>query len=108
MDAPQQHSLDPPETPRGLVWGAASDDLNWNLLAWPPGATIEPSINAEVDVLLVVLDGDGAATVDGRDFPLNAGATLLIPRGAERAVRAGDHGLRYVTVHRRRHGLQLR
>lgn len=91
----------------GPLWGIASTDLNATLLAWPPGHVVAEHVNAELDVLVVVLDGAGSAVVDGATHVLAAGCALLIPRAARRCIRAGAPGLRYVSVHRRRGPLQI-
>lgn len=95
--------------PRGIgpLWGLASGDLNATLLAWPPGHRLEEHTNEERDVLLVVLEGDGAAIVDGYERPLAAGKALLIEKGRSRSIQAGDAGIRYLSVHLRRGGLQI-
>jgi quercetin dioxygenase-like cupin family protein len=85
----------------------ASGDLNATLLAWPPGHEVVEHVNAELDVLLVVLDGAGAAIVDGAEQALAAGIALLVPKGSRRSIRAGADGLRYLSVHRRRPPLQI-
>lgn len=91
----------------GPLWGMASDDLNATLLAWPPRHELVEHVNAELDVLVIVLDGGGSAVIDGEAHDLTAGSALLIPRGAHRRVTAGDSGLRYLSVHRRRGPLQI-
>ncbi|MGO9884137.1 MAG: helix-turn-helix domain-containing protein, partial [Solirubrobacteraceae bacterium] len=91
----------------GPVWGMASDDLNATLLSWPPGGGVTEHVNVECDVLVVVIAGSGVAVVDGCEHALQADQALLIGRGARRAIRAGVDGLRYLTVHRRRGGLQI-
>lgn len=35
----------------------ASTDLNATLLSWPPGYEVAEHVDAELDVLVVVLDG---------------------------------------------------
>jgi quercetin dioxygenase-like cupin family protein len=87
---------------RGVAWSARSEDLNANLVAWPPGAGVDPHVNAERDVLWVVLAGEGEVVVDGRAHAVRPGWGALIPAGRERAVTAGPAGLRYVAVHLRR------
>jgi len=67
----------------------ASHDLNATLLAWPPRHEVVEHINAELDVLVIVLDGDGSAIVDGETHDLAAGTAILI------------------SVHRRRGPLQI-
>jgi uncharacterized cupin superfamily protein len=91
----------------GPLWGMASTDLNATLLSWPAGHELAEHVNAELDVLIVVLGGSGTALVDGEHHALEAGCALLIARGATRRITAGDGGLRYLSVHRRRGPLQI-
>jgi quercetin dioxygenase-like cupin family protein len=91
----------------GPLWGLASPDLNATLLAWPPGDGVAEHVNDDLDVLVIVLDGQGSAIVDGVSHDLAAGSAILIPRTTRRAIAAGDGGLRYVSVHRRRGPLQI-
>jgi uncharacterized cupin superfamily protein len=91
----------------GPLWGMASSDLNATLLAWPPGRGVDAHVNAELDVLVVVLEGDGSAIIDGQAHALAPGSAILIPRATRRAITAGDGGLRYLSVHRRRGPLQI-
>ena len=65
----------------GPLWGMASRDLNATLLAWPPGHEIEEHTNT--------------------------GQALLVEKGSTRTFRAGDDGLRYLSVHSRRPPLQV-
>lgn len=91
----------------GPLWGMASDDLNATLLVWPPGHEVAEHVNAELDVLVVVIDTGGTVTIDGEAYALTAGDAILIPRGARRGIRAGADGMRYLSVHRRRGPLQI-
>ena len=91
----------------GPLWGMASTDLNATLLGWPAGHQVAEHTNADLDVLVVVLDGDGVAVVDGREHTLSGGQALLIEKGAARAIRAGAAGIRYLSIHRRRPPLQI-
>ena len=94
-------------TGTGPVWGIAAEDLNATLLAWPGGHEVAEHVNAELDVLVVVLEGSAAVTVDGREHTLGAEHALLVPKGAARAIRAGASGVRYLSIHRRRAPLQI-
>ena len=94
-------------TGTGPVWGMASSDLNATLLAWPPGHELAPDTNTERDVLLIVLEGSGVATVDEQEHALAPGSALLLQRGSSRTIRAGPDGVRYLSVHRRRGPLQI-
>ena len=87
---------------QGVAWSATSTDLNVNLVAWPASGGVGPHVNAERDVLLVVLSGGGEMIVGGDSHPLAAGWTAIVPAGSERSVGAGPDGIRYVSAHLRR------
>lgn len=89
------------------MWGTASEDLNATLLSWPPGEEVAEHVNAERDVLIVVVAGSGRAIVDGREHQLRPMSALLIAKGARRAIQASEEGLRYLSVHHRRGPLQI-
>ena len=93
---------------RGPIWGAESDDLNATLLEWPAGEGPAEHVNEERDVLYVVVAGSATLTVDGEPGELGAGEALIVPKGSRRALTAGAAGVRYVTAHVRRGGLQLK
>jgi uncharacterized cupin superfamily protein len=92
---------------RGPVWGMASADLNATLLVWPGHHEVPEHTNSERDVLLVIIEGDGSAVVDGHAHALSAGHVLLVEQGASRRISAGARGIRYLSVHRRRGPLQI-
>ncbi len=92
---------------RGPAWGTASDELNATLLVWRSGEGQPTHVNAERDVALLVLEGAGTLVVDGGEHPLRAGTFAIVPAGSTRGVVAGPEGLRCLTVHRRRGGLQI-
>ena len=91
----------------GPLWGTESEDLNATLLVWQAGHVVAEHVNAELDVLLVALEGDAVVTVDAEERRLAAGQALLVPKGAARGIRAGAGGVRYLSVHRRRGPLQI-
>jgi quercetin dioxygenase-like cupin family protein len=91
----------------GPIWGAASEDLNATLLAWPPGGGPPEHVNEERDVLLVVVAGTLELTVDDEARELSAGNALIVEKGRRRGLRAGADGVRYVSAHLRRPGLQI-
>ncbi len=92
---------------RGPAWGTASEELNATLLVWRAGEGQPEHVNEGRDVALVVLGGSGTITVDGTDHELARGTLAIVPRGATRRVVAGPDGLRCLTVHRRRGGLEM-
>jgi quercetin dioxygenase-like cupin family protein len=98
-----RHSAD-----QGPIWSHAGDDLNANLVRLEPGEGVAGHVNGDVEVLLVGVLGTGIVEVDGRRYVLGAGQALVIPKGAQRAIEAGDGGFAYLTCHRRRPALWLR
>jgi quercetin dioxygenase-like cupin family protein len=86
----------------GPLWGIGSEDLNATLLAWPPGGGTPRHVNAERDVLIVVLAGSGTVEIDGEAHSLETDAVALVPKGKERSIQAGGDGIRYLSVHLRR------
>lgn len=89
----------------GPQWGTASDDLNVTVLSWPRGEGLEANINAELDVVIVVLAGEGEAFIEDEHHHLRRGVTLLIPKGAARGITSTSERLTYLSIHRRRAGL---
>jgi quercetin dioxygenase-like cupin family protein len=92
---------------RGPVWGAESEDLNATILVWPAGEGPPAHVNAERDVLYVVLAGRARLDVDGDVTELDAGAAVIVEKGRSRALAAGTDGVRYLTAHIRRSALQI-
>lgn len=92
----------------GPVWGAASEDLNATLLEWPAGAGPAAHVNDTRDVLYAVISGSAELTVDGETQALGAGEATIVSKGARRALVAGPDGVRYLTAHVRRGGLEIR
>ena len=95
--------------PDGAVWSLPpGGDLNANLVKLGPGGRIDRHRNAEVDVVIVVVDGAGELIVNDEAHPLRPHVLAHIPKGAERQVNAGPAGLQYLSLHRARGGLQIR
>lgn len=110
MPLPPEHIIDIAAALRqaasdGPIWSVNSEQLNVNLLRLRAGDTIAAHTNAEVDVVLVIFEGAGDLTVDGASYPLSPGRTVVVPRGATRAMRCTAGPLVYLTCHRRRAGL---
>ncbi len=92
----------------GVVWSAAPEGLNVNLVVLGPGQAIAAHRNDELDVLVVVLAGAASIAVDDVVHDVRATGALVVPRGALRSVTpSGADGVRYLTVHRRRSGLDV-
>jgi uncharacterized protein (DUF2249 family)/quercetin dioxygenase-like cupin family protein len=93
----------------GAVWklAARDRDLDSNIIALPPGGTIEAHSGPDLDVLVHVLGGAGQLTGEGGVLDLRPGALVWLPRRSRRRFDAGSEGLRYLTVHQRRQSLVL-
>lgn len=89
------------------MWGTETEDLNATILEWRAGGGPSEHVNAERDVILVVVAGSAQVTIDGETTAAGTGDVLVLPKGARRSIVAGPDGVRYVTVHRRRGGLQV-
>ena len=89
----------------GPIWSMNSEQLNINVLRFGTGEGIPPHINNEVDVLIVIVEGEGVLTLGNEERPIRTGEATLIPRGARRAIRCTSGTLAYLSCHRRRGGL---
>lgn len=98
-------------TPAGALWRLAEPgrQLDANLIRIPPRGRIDTHAEPELDVILLVVAGDGTLGCPAADpQPLAPGSLVWLPHGSVRSLIAGESGLSYVTVHRRRPGLQIR
>ncbi|MBS2963364.1 hypothetical protein KGA66_09930 [Actinocrinis puniceicyclus] len=95
---------------RGALWRLAEPgrQLDANLVRLPPGATVEPHTEPDVDVLLLPVAGHGTLRTEQGQIALTAHALTWLPRGSRRSITAGPDGLAYLTVHRARTGLRIR
>lgn len=89
----------------GAVWSLASADLNLNLLHFSAGDGVETHSNREVDVVGLVIAGEGILELDDRQERLRPGLLFFIPKGARRAIRSASADFAYLSCHRRRAGL---
>ncbi|WP_329464008.1 hypothetical protein [Streptomyces sp. NBC_01431] len=93
----------------GALWRLTQESrqLDANLVRLPADASVPGHVEAELDVLLVVVDGAGHLD-DGVSLQeLEPGVVAWLPKAAPRGLRAGPRGLAYLTVHRRRPGLTI-
>jgi quercetin dioxygenase-like cupin family protein len=96
--------------PGGALWKLAEPgrQLDANVIHLPRGEHVDTHAEPDLDVLLLVLAGDGTVGTEGETLRLTGGTILWLPRGSSRSLAAGDGGMSYLTVHRRRPGLQVR
>ncbi|WP_406728973.1 AraC family ligand binding domain-containing protein [Streptomyces sp. GD-15H] len=94
----------------GALWRLAESgrQLDANVVRIPPGRRVDTHREPDLDVLLLVLAGEGSLTAPDGTQPLRAGTLFWLPHGSTRSLAAGDEGLTYLTVHRRRPGLRIK
>ncbi|MGW5194308.1 hypothetical protein ACWEOO_33985 [Kribbella sp. NPDC004138] len=96
--------------PSGARWALAEPgrQLDANLIHLPAGHRVDTHTEPDLDVVLVVVAGGGIASTPDGEQMLADGNVVWLPRGSTRSLIAGGEGLSYLTVHRRRPGLQIR
>ncbi|MET9764599.1 hypothetical protein ABZ016_36970 [Streptomyces sp. NPDC006372] len=96
-------------TATGALWRLAEPgrQLDANLIRVPPGGRIATHTEPDLDVLVLVVAGDGTLAPEADPQPLAPGSLVWLPHGSARGLVAGDGGLSYVTVHRRRPGMRI-
>jgi quercetin dioxygenase-like cupin family protein len=106
----QALAADIPAAQTGAIWRLQEPgrQLDANLVHLSPSRRVDTHAEPDLDVLLLVIAGDGTLSTQVGHQPLVPGALIWLPHGSSRSLAAGDHGLAYVTVHRRRSGLQIR
>ncbi|MFI1100459.1 hypothetical protein [Streptomyces melanogenes] len=93
----------------GALWRLAERgrQLDANLVRLSAGAAVAEHVESELDVLLVVVEGDGHLDNGVERQAMGPGAVAWLPRTARRALLAGPNGLAYLSVHQRRPGLRI-
>jgi quercetin dioxygenase-like cupin family protein len=96
--------------PTGVLWKLAEPgrQLDANLIRLPAGERIGTHAEPDLDVLVLVVAGGGVMDTPDGAVRLAEGVLLWLPHGSTRGITAGPEGLAYVTVHRRRPGMQIR
>jgi quercetin dioxygenase-like cupin family protein len=89
----------------GAVWSLVSTDLNLNLLHFSDDDGVAAHVNNEVDVIGLVITGEGTLDLDGQQERLQQGRLFFVPRGARRAIISRSSDFTYLSCHRRRAGL---
>ncbi|MDQ0811218.1 quercetin dioxygenase-like cupin family protein [Streptomyces sp. B3I7] len=100
-----------PSAPAGALWRLAESgrQLDANLVHLPPDHGVGTHTEPDLDVLLLVVAGDGRLeSPEDTVVPLAEGALCWLPHGSTRRLTAGPEGLSYVTVHRRRPGMRIK
>ncbi|MFI8092225.1 cupin domain-containing protein [Streptomyces sp. NPDC086080] len=97
------------DTSAGALWRLEEPgrQLDANVVRLPPGHQVDTHREPELDVLLLVLAGDGTLTAPDGPHALSAGTLTWLPHGSTRRLAAGPGGLTYLTTHRRRPGMRI-
>jgi len=82
--------------------------LDANLIRLPAGHRVDTHSEPDLDVIVVVVAGSGSIGTPEGSQSIAEGAIAWLPRASTRSITAGTNGLSYLTVHRRRPGLQIR
>lgn len=95
--------------PSGARWTLAEPgrQLDANLIHLPAGQRVDTHTEPDLDVVLIVIAGGGIVGSPDGDQVLADGNIVWLPRSTTRNITAGKNGLSYLTVHRRRPGLQI-
>ncbi|MDQ0774749.1 quercetin dioxygenase-like cupin family protein [Streptomyces aurantiacus] len=99
-----------PVAASGALWKLAESgrQLDANLVHLPAGRSVDAHAEPDLDVLLLVIAGDGTLVTPDGPEALTQGRLVWLPRGSTRGLTAHGEGLSYLTVHPRRPGLQIR
>ncbi|MFE9773270.1 cupin domain-containing protein [Streptomyces sp. NPDC005931] len=97
------------DAPAGALWRLEEPgrQLDANVVRIPPGRRVDTHREPDLDVVLLVLAGHGTLTAPDGTHPLHRGSLTWLPHGSTRGLAAGDDGMTYLTVHRRRPGLRI-
>ncbi len=97
------------DTAAGAVWRLSEPgrQLDANVIRVHPGERIDTHTEPDLDVLVLVIAGDGTLVTTEGPRPLGAGELVWLPHGSTRAMVAGGRGMAYLTVHRRRPGMRI-
>ncbi|MEW2513412.1 hypothetical protein [Streptomyces sp. NPDC046870] len=102
---------DAPPAPAGVLWKLAESgrQLDANVVRLAPGGRITAHTETQLDVLVLVVAGDGTLGNGSSEAgeALGEGALVWLPHGAARSITAGESGLTYLTVHGRRPGMRI-
>ncbi|MDT0342878.1 cupin domain-containing protein [Streptomyces litchfieldiae] len=99
-----------PPSRGGALWRLDQQgrQLDANVIRLAPGSEVAEHVEPDLDVLLFVSEGTGHLVTGAGTRELTPGSIAWLPHGTRRALSAGDDGLVYLTVHRRRPGLAIR
>jgi quercetin dioxygenase-like cupin family protein len=107
FDTATLEALGPAST--GAVWRLSEPgrQIDANIVRIPSEQRVDTHAEPDLDVLLLVVAGDGTLITPEGPHPLGEGSLAWLPHGSTRALEAGPRGMSYLTVHRRRPGMRI-
>ncbi|MFF7970180.1 hypothetical protein [Streptomyces sp. NPDC007905] len=100
-----------PPVPAGVLWKLTESgrQLDANVIRLAPGDRITSHCEPHLDVLLLIVSGDGGLGKgpSEKPEPLTGGTLLRLPHGSTRSITAGGSGLASLTAHSRRPGMRI-
>lgn len=93
----------------GAMWKipVTNRDLDSNLITLPANSEIASHRGPSIDVMMLIVAGDGTLETEVDEVALAEGDLVWLPKHSVREIRSGAGGLRYLTVHTRKTGLQI-
>lgn len=90
---------------RDLYWIATpetigSEEMSFAIMRCHPHAVVRPMhTHKDIEEILMVLDGEGEAWIDGEFYPFRKGDAVLLPKNSKHQVRnVGDTELVTVSI----------
>ena len=105
MSIDQFHLSNLPDEHTRNVWQPDTEELHMNVIVLRAGEQIGKHVNQVLDVMVTCLRGSGTINIDQERIDVAPGSIVLIRQGANREINAGDDGMVYTTVHRKRGGI---
>lgn len=101
--------VEAPADRQGALWRLTEPGrgLDANAVRLPPRGSVDWHREDVLDVLLIVLDGEGRLDTAEGAYDLTPHSLVWLPRTSRRALHAGPAGLYYLTVHLRRPGMTI-
>lgn len=101
-------STDEPDL-TGAIWKVplAQRDLDSNVISLLPDTRISSHAGPDLDIMFIVVSGAGEIVTETDDITIQPGDVVWLPRRALREIVAHSEGLRYLTVHKHKTGLQI-
>ncbi|WP_406498114.1 hypothetical protein [Streptomyces sp. NBC_01604] len=107
FDTAALEALGPAST--GAVWRLSEPgrQIDANIVRILSEQRVEAHAEPDLDVLLLVVAGDGTLLTPEGPHTLGEGSLVWLAHGSTRGLEAGKSGMSYLTVHRRRPGMRI-